>query len=203
MESKGLFKRRNKGFSLVELSIVLITIALIIFAVVSAKSLIINSKLVDLASIVKKINIAQTSFINTYKQMPGDANVNDFGEDFKGNGDGFVGNGDVLNDESVLFFTHLHKADFLDDVYEKNKAPSALSGITKEYYPETKFKGVFVAVVASDFNGLFARANRFSFFSKNGDDNNFTPKIAERYNRKFDDGTTSNGKIISINTSAE
>ena len=200
MGSKGLFKRKNKGFSLVELSIVLIVVATLIFGVISAKSLIINSKLVDLASTVKKINIAQTSFINTYKQMPGDAIVEDFGENFKGNADGYVGNGSPLNNESVLFFTHLHKADFLEEAYEKSKAPNSLLGITKEYYPETRFKGVFIAVVGSDFKGLYTRANRFLFFSKYENKNNFTPQIAERYNKKFDDGTTSGGKIISINT---
>ena len=200
MGSEGLFKRKNKGFSLVELSIVLIVIATLIFGIVSAKSLIINSKLVDLASTVKKINIAQTSFVNTYKQMPGDAIIESFGEDFKGNADGYVGDGDPLNDESVLFFTHLYKADLLEDVYEKNKAPASLSEITKEYYPETRFKGVFIAVVGSDFKGLYTRANRLLFFSKYENKNNFTPQIAERYNKKFDDGATSGGKIISINT---
>lgn len=199
MRSEGLFKRKNKGFSLVELSIVLIVIATLIFGVVSAKSLIINSKLVDLASTVKKINIAQTSFTNTYKQMPGDAIIESFGEDFKGNADGYVGDGNPLNNESVLFFTHLYKADLLEEVYEKNKAPSSLSEVTREYYPETRFKGVFIAVVGSDFKGLYTRANRLLFFSKYEDKNNFTPQIAERYNRKFDDGATSGGKIISIN----
>ena len=202
MKSNGkFFKKNNKGFSLVELSIVLIIVSFIVFAVVSAKSLIINSRLLDLSSTVKKINMAQTSFINAYKQVPGDANITSFGAEYsKGNNDGFVGEGSVLDVESILFFTHLHKAGFLEEVYEKTTAPDSIEEITKDYYPETKFKNVFIGVVGSSFNNLYIRSTRFIFFSNSKTTHNFTPKIAEKYNKKFDDGSTSNGKIISINT---
>ena len=59
-----MLKKVKSGFSLVELSLVLIIIALIISAVVSGKSLVTNSKLTMLHSEMQTLRIALGNYIN-------------------------------------------------------------------------------------------------------------------------------------------
>ena len=59
-----MLKKAKSGFSLVELSLVLIIVALIISAVVSGKSLVTNSKLTMLHSEMQTLKIALGNYIN-------------------------------------------------------------------------------------------------------------------------------------------
>lgn len=59
-----MLKKVKSGFSLVELSLVLIIVALIISAVVSGKSLVTNSKLTMLHSEMQTLKIALGNYIN-------------------------------------------------------------------------------------------------------------------------------------------
>ncbi len=61
-----LQKRANKGFSLVELSIVLIIIGLLIAAVISGKALINSAKLAVIKSELETIKIATRNYTDTY-----------------------------------------------------------------------------------------------------------------------------------------
>ena len=69
-----MFRNVKSGFSLVELSLVLIIVALIISAVISGKSLITNSKLTVLNSEMQTLKIALGNYIN-------DEGITDYSEE--------------------------------------------------------------------------------------------------------------------------
>lgn len=78
----------KKGFTLVELSIVLVVIGLLIGGILAAQSMIINSKSKTMMADLRQIDVAITNFKTKYNSLPGDsARFNPTGA---GNGDGFV-----------------------------------------------------------------------------------------------------------------
>ncbi|GEM_PF-6037621 len=71
--------RARKGFTMIELAIVLVIIGLIMGAVLKGRSLIDNAKIKNLVSQVKKFEILQLTFLDRYGRYAGD-----------GDNDGFV-----------------------------------------------------------------------------------------------------------------
>ena len=194
------FKKNKRAYTLVESSIVLIIISIAVLATVSARSLIINSRIISICSIVKKVKVASITFEEIFDRLPGDISSENGTSNFKsvGNEDSFIGDGDPLNKESINFFVQLYKSNLLEETYINSTPPSSISKINSSYYPETKFAGLFVYVGASDFNGTFNRANRFMLVSNTGI-SPFDGKVASMYNCKFDNCDPTSGNIISLN----
>lgn len=135
---------KNKGFSLVELSIVILIIGLLVAGISSGTKLIQQAELRSIISEFEEIQVAYKTFQATYDAIPGDmgdasvffsgcatggvGNVN-----CNGNGDGQVtfnmgdeSNGDQLGDEPYKVFRHLNLA----GIYDKGGStvlPSAIS----------------------------------------------------------------------------
>ncbi len=123
---------RQKGFSIVELSVAIVVIALITAGVVSGKLLIRQSQLKAILSQVDGIRAASNSFQLQYDALPGDipsaytywgsacdatpANCN-------GNGNGSVENGSGSDAEMYRFWQHLNFA----QMYPGNYSGSATS----------------------------------------------------------------------------
>jgi len=68
------FSSGNKGFSLVEMSIVIVIIALLVSAVMKGRSLIDEAKMRAIVSEVTQHKLALNSFYAKYNQYPGDFN---------------------------------------------------------------------------------------------------------------------------------
>lgn len=125
----------KNGFSLVELSVVILIIGLLTAGVTSGAKLVKQAELRSILREYEEINVAINTFKSTYDAVPGD--MQDASTFFSGcattggtagvlncngNGDGFVtynmGNGydgDQIGDEPSKVFRHL----FLADLYEK------------------------------------------------------------------------------------
>lgn len=132
---------RNKGFTLVELSIVLVIIGLLLSGVMAGKTLIDQSKLQKILSDIKEINVATNQFMLKYGYYPGD--IPDASSLFNcsadqgnnvcdGNGDGLIGycgtgfsHGssdcssscggiNMAGREGIRAVEHLHLAKFID-----------------------------------------------------------------------------------------
>lgn len=151
-----MYKKCDSGFTLVELSIVLIVIALLAATITVGKSLIQTAKIRSLISQMREIEIATNTFIENYGALPGD-----FADAQKvwgssacpiaspqcpGNGDGQVGfilggNGGEMH----TFFTQLGLADLIDKKYNGSSLP------------ETRFKKIYMAVIYYDvfYNAFF------------------------------------------------
>ena len=126
----------NAGFSLVQMSMVLVIIGLIIGGVLVGRDLIKASKLRSVITDIEKFNAAANAFQNKYNCIPGDCkNATDYfglfascdsasATDNTCNGDG---DGQVKlqspaanyskNDESVLFWRHLSLAGLINGAY--------------------------------------------------------------------------------------
>jgi len=73
MHTKLLRSEKNRGFTLVELSIVLVIIALLIGGILVGQSLIESVKLKKLLSDIVAMEIVTTNFYQKYKSLPGES----------------------------------------------------------------------------------------------------------------------------------
>ena len=92
----------GKGFTLVELAIVLIIIGLLISGVLVAQSMINTAKIQKAVRLIAQCEVAISNFRNKYQQLPGDSNY------FSNPGDN---NGDVDYGERFDTWAHLSQAE--------------------------------------------------------------------------------------------
>ncbi|RLA92930.1 MAG: prepilin-type cleavage/methylation domain-containing protein, partial [Deltaproteobacteria bacterium] len=98
----------QKGFTLVEIAIVLVIIGLILGGILKGQSMIQNAKIKRVKSDIDGIVAAVFSYQDKYGYLPGD-DPND-GPDVGASGNG---NGIFNSDEYVLAWRHLIKAGFV------------------------------------------------------------------------------------------
>lgn len=134
--------RKNNGFTLIEMSMVLVAIGLLIGALLGGYSLIRNTRLLSIGADVELYKNAVASFLDKYKYLPGDLpkattfwrtdsncpntmeNAVPKMETCDGNGDTYVGDseGSALGDasrwhETYRFWQHLANAGFISGNY--------------------------------------------------------------------------------------
>ena len=117
----------KKGFTLVELSIVLVIVGLLIGGILVAQSMIGTAKLQGQIAQLQQFDIATRNFKTAYNALPGD-----YGP-FSGNNSGYSGNSNgIINNfsnttpytdystwgESYAFFPSIYKAGMIKDPYD-------------------------------------------------------------------------------------
>lgn len=128
----------TRGFSLVELSIVLVILGLLTGGILAGQSLIRASELRAMSTDVQKVQAMVNTFRDKYFELPGDfSNATKFwtslggtGSDAtcqdlaatttatcNGNGDGSIGTSVVANDERVRAWQHLANAGLIEGSY--------------------------------------------------------------------------------------
>lgn len=123
---------KHAAFTLVELSIVLIIIALIIAAALTGGSLVRTYQIRALVTQVNEIETATTAFFERYNALPGDfadgqqvwgtASCPTSGPTCRGNGDGLVDTS-APGGEAYVFFMHLSLAGLIDGRYHGYNLP--------------------------------------------------------------------------------
>ncbi len=121
----------QRGFTLVELAIVLVIIGLVIAAVLKGQELIVSARLKSTINQIQGVRSAVNTFRDKYNALPGDyakgqsrvgdpAGVTWAGGFGDGNGDGII-DGDGIADpavgqETVMFWNHLSAANLITGV---------------------------------------------------------------------------------------
>lgn len=121
------------GFTLIEMSIVLVIVGLIIGGILTGRDLIKSAELRATLSQIEKYNTATNTFRNKYGGLPGDLQVNDAskfgfftftingGQTGLGDGNGLIEGGYATNvyiaGEETAFFRQLSDASLIDGTY--------------------------------------------------------------------------------------
>lgn len=220
MQSIELMNRKSeRGFTLVELAIVMIIIGLLIGGILKGQELIGNARVTATVAQVKGIDAATTTFQDKYDGMPGDlraANTrlpavcaaNGTTACPAGGGNGRVdtntpGVANTANGENENYFQHLAAADLISDIRLANGA------VNGGFYPSTKIGGGFNAafspgnVVLPGGAGAAGAYRSGHYLTLTTDaaaaqtSTAITPTQAFRIDNKLDDSVPTAGSVFS------
>jgi prepilin-type N-terminal cleavage/methylation domain-containing protein len=132
--------RKQSGFTLIEIAIVLVIIGLLLGGVLKGQELITSARVRNLITLQDGVKAAYFGFLDRYRALPGDydqatvniANVAPAGCTGNGNGNGRIELGGALN-ESVLVWEHLSKAGFINGSYTCATTESAATTPTNPF----------------------------------------------------------------------
>jgi prepilin-type N-terminal cleavage/methylation domain-containing protein len=168
--------RLQRGFTLVELAVVLTIVALLIGGVLKGKEVITNARITSTIAQEKTYEAAQKNFEDVYQALPGD--MPSASERVKGialykkaydggDGDGILGdenwiaagcspqagvNGSVF-DETTQYWGHLYQAGLISGITAPGTASNENLGVGKTH-PRASLSGVFVAGYSQGGVGL-------------------------------------------------
>jgi prepilin-type N-terminal cleavage/methylation domain-containing protein len=168
-----VYSKNNKGFTLVELAIVLVIIALVVAGILSGQTMIQNARLISVYDDINKFTTAFNSFRDSYRAIPGDldplpgASFNgvDAVDTVWGTGAKIRNNGSIewleaLDDgtnkanESSLFWQHLFIAGLNDFNPKFSSYPYTYYEEGRETAPRSKIQGGGYKALSYDTNGF-------------------------------------------------
>ena len=204
-----------KGFTLVELAIVMIVVGLLIGGVLKANQLLNNAKVNATVSQVTSYQASINAFYDTYGALPGDMSsaqsripgcleVDTFCRG--GNGNAILGDLIVAAEEDVSkfeettqFWKHLTLAGLIADGVETDSNPDIPTwGVT---HPTSKFRGGWHAIHMNDTQNeiygvhLRLQANVEGDMPTNAGVHPISPTNAHNLDRKMDDGYSAGGNV--------
>ena len=120
-------KRRQSGFTLIEIAIVLVIIGLLLGGVLKGQELITGARVRNLVAQQDGIKAAYFGFLDRYRGLPGDyaqaaANIPNIaavcgGGDGNGDGNGVIETAAAGEYENILVWEHLSRAGFINGTY--------------------------------------------------------------------------------------
>ena len=209
----------RRGFTLVELSIVMVIIGLICGGIMVGRELIRSTELTSVTTDLKRFQTAHNSFRMKYKALPGDMkNASQYwptqcvnynaGNQCNGNGDGRIGGGSYPF-ENMRYFQHLALAGMIPGTFSAINTLD-FSAFQEDQYagtatPLSQVNGAHYAPSAADYHFEYAPRiynlamilGRFDY--NNGDNLGafISPREAYSIDIKFDDGIAYKGWIHS------
>ncbi|OFZ87870.1 MAG: hypothetical protein A3F74_07695 [Betaproteobacteria bacterium RIFCSPLOWO2_12_FULL_62_58] len=183
--------RRHRGFTLIEIAIVLVIIGLLLGGVLKGQELITSARVRNLIAQQDGVKAAYFGFLDRYRALPGDygqakANIPACASCQEGNNNGQITTAaaGAPNEEQISAWEHLSKAGFITGsyVYSGTAAPSNT--------PVNPYGGLTQLV----FDNVYQDAspvNRHNL--KTG--NNIPSDILAEVDRKVDDGLGNAGQL--------
>ena len=216
----------EKGFTLVELAIVMIIIGLLIGGILKGQELIANAKIASAVSKFKAVDAAINTFRDSYAGMPGDilapaSRITSCANrcNTAGNGNGQIGgNPDAANgagSENLVAFAQLAAADLVGGIQDTATTVVVAGGTTN---PQAEIPGqIFVGYAAglaglnlettvdtstrtghylAVYNGSGGVAQALAVAALT----TLTPNQAFRVDTKMDDGAPNTGSVLAMGT---
>ena len=183
--------RKSRGFTLIEIAIVLVIIGLLLGGVLKGQELIRTARVRNLISQKDGVTAAFFGFQDRYRALPGDyalASTNmtcPTGNCSNGNGDGQITSNASGVHEELLVWTHLGAAGFLNGSY--NMAPGDAVPLETNS-PKNAF-GTYMQLITDATYGNGASPARHNL--KTG--NQIPVEILAEVDRKVDDGQPYSG----------
>jgi len=185
--------RKQNGFTLIEIAIVLVIIGLLLGGVLKGQELITSARVRNLISQQDGIKAAYFGFLDRFRALPGDynqavANISGVGAacGTAGNGDG---NGQILAalGERIMVWDHLSKAGFINGSYTCVDAATVTTA-TNATNPYSMYLVMIYDAVYADAGTAASRHNL-----KTG--NQIPADILVEVDRKVDDGIANRGSF--------
>lgn len=183
-------RRKNAGFTLIEIAIVLIIIGLLIGGVLKGQEMITQARIKNTINDLNGISIAVHTYQERYRRMPGDDdkastrwNVNNVAVN-NGNGDGLIAaasgaleafNSTVADVETRLFWQHLRLSGLITgDGADQSQPQNAFAGVMGVQQGGLGMTGLVLCTA------------------------NLPPKVAAAIDTQLDDGDPVRGQIRSM-----
>ncbi len=205
----------KKGFTLIELSVVLVILAVLVGGIITGQSLIQTAQLNGLIGDVERYKSAFSRFQVEYQQLPGDMdNAYDYwgskcgtnSSNCNGNGTSTLSQGE---EEGLLFWNHLYVSDLVDDYSEPISNREALcdQGVNMPY---TAMDSVSMLPRYNSIDARSATVNEiiniifvFSLIDEANDQSGcisyqdaFSAEQLYTIDKKMDDGFAYSGKVL-------
>ena len=173
------FPRRQSGFTLIEIAIVLVIIGLLLGGILKGQELITQGRIRNVANDFQSMTAAINLYQDRYRALPGDDN----GAAARWSitaptgtlGDGIISgdyNSGTATDQSRQFWLHLRRAGLVGGAVTDDKnPPNAASGITGVQNEAFGIPGIVIC------------------------SNNLPAKIAQAIDTQFDDGLSDKGTV--------
>lgn len=213
------YSKPKQGFTLVELSIVLVIIGILVGGILVADSMIQTTRIQAFVRQIQQFDISVTNFQNKYRSLPGDSKL------FTppGNGDGFVtdpnGNDDNYMGETGAFWAHLSQSGDINENYQAAlpaiPSPAVILGVNAPQAKIGNNAAVIVAVSIANptwdtvlFNGEYKNFYIIAAFGPpelylgNGH-NAVDPVDALAVDQKMDDGLADSGNVKAAGQGSE
>jgi prepilin-type N-terminal cleavage/methylation domain-containing protein len=197
--------KKQRGFTLIEIAIVLVIIGLLLGGVLKGQELITGARVRNFIQQQDGIKAAYFGFLDRYRALPGDytqattniagvstsSGCGENGKAGNGDGDGTIeasGTTPTTTAEHTLVWEHLQKSGFINGSYTcKSAAPDSSTS------PSNPYGSLLDLQFDADFNQGTGTANRHNL--KTGDQ--VPSDVLAEIDRKVDDGNPTTGSFRS------
>jgi len=184
--------RKQNGFTLIEIAIVLVIIGLLLGGVLKGQELITSARVRNLISQQDGVKAAYFGFLDRFRALPGDyglATTNIANTTANGNANGqieFAGAACAApcqSEEYIVVWEHLSRAGFVNGSYTFATAPESPASVPTNPYVR------YIQVVYDNVYGAGGGAVRHNIKTGNG----IPSEILAEIDRKIDDGNPVSG----------
>ena len=191
--------RMRRGFTLVEISIVLVIIGLLIGGILVAQSMIETARIQSQIRQLEQFDIAISNFHQRYNSLPGDTRLMTLSGATTGDGDGLIeGTGFFNTQEMHNVWKHLSQSSILQDVY--TNTPNSFSvGTHSPKLIISAYSGGELGVAVRSIAGL--NKNYYTFIGSKINPtltfyNEIHPNESVALDTKIDDGNGNTGIFV-------